>query len=285
MPLRGALRGVVLESRPHESVGNGLIMAISSKPVPTSDDLQRSVLRMIREGEYHPGERIGSERALAVALGVSRERLRQALDELEREHVVRRATGRTGGIFADDGRLQRRLNTIEGVPALLRQQGRQLETRVIHCRVALASPYERRALGLQPGQGVIFLLRARFVDGESWSLESSTLPAERFPGLPEADLSHSLYGILHKDFGVQPTVAKETLDVRYADAEQAHLLRVHEGHALVEIWRTTYDQSDLPFEIGHDFFRGDRTRIHTRSYGANWKRATPSHSKPRESQC
>lgn len=255
------------------------------EPGPANSSLARAVTaleRWIHDGGYLAGERIGSERELAASLGMPRSRLRSAVDVLEEQHVLRRATGRTGGVFADDGRLQRRLNTVESVPSLLRQQGRHVDTLVLHQGMELPDPYERRQLGLGEDTNIVTVRRLRRVDGDSWSIESSSFPAVRFAELLRQDLTGSLYEIIHRLTGVSAATAKETLVLSQADEQQAETLGVANGSALMEIHRTSYDQNGQPFEVAHDFFRGDRTRVHTRRYGANWKRTigprtTPGH--------
>jgi len=251
---------------------------VPPRAVSSTDDIKYALLRLIREAGFHPGERIGSERELSASIGTTRERVRQVLDELEAEHRVRRATGRTGGVFADDGRIQRQLNTTESVPALLRQQGKSVETHIVRSDIALATPYECRNLDIETGAGVFRLERLRVVDGEPWSLEKSTMPARRFPNIATHDYTGSLYGVLEQHYGTKSSTAKETLEVAFADADQAMLLGVSIGHPLIEIRRTAYDLDDAPFELAHDLFRADRTRVHTQRYGANWKRSPDTRS-------
>jgi GntR family transcriptional regulator len=239
----------------------------------SADWLRRSILQFINDNQFRPGEKLGTERQLADQFGVTRGQLRKSLEELESGHFLRRATGSAGGIFVDDGRLQRQLNTIQGVPSLLRQQGKLLRTQIVRSGITVASPYERRNLGLQPDMPVITIERLRLVDDLPWSLETSTLPAHRFTKMLTQDLTGSVYSLLESLYHVEPSIARETLDVTSAEARQADLLGVSVGHPMIEIWRTCFDQDGQPFEIGHDFFLGDRTRVHTERYGANWKRA------------
>jgi GntR family transcriptional regulator len=253
--------------------GKGPAMSTDTPPTHSANTLRRSILQFISDSQFRPGEKLGTERDLAARFGVTRGQLRKTLEQLESERLVRRATGSAGGIFVDDGRLQRRLNTIQGVPSLLRQQGKHVQTQVIRSGITPASPYERRNLGLESGMPVITIKRLRLVDDLPWSLETSTLPAHRFGKMLSQDLTGSVYDLLEQLYQVEPSIARETLDVTSAEADQADLLGVLPGHPMIEIWRTCFDQDGQPFEIGHDFFRGDRTRVHTERYGANWKRA------------
>src|SRR5881392_3507532 len=58
--------------------------------------------RVVHRGELRPGDRFPAERQLAVALGVGRVTLREALQELETEGYLVRRRGVTGGAFVTD---------------------------------------------------------------------------------------------------------------------------------------------------------------------------------------
>lgn len=228
--------------------------------------------------QFRPGERLGSERGLAERYGVSRSRLRRALDALEAAGHIRRGMGRTGGIFVDDARIQRHLNTTQGVPEMVRRQGMTLHTRVLRADAATAEPAECRNLGLPQRANVFHLERLRTVDGIPWSLDSSTLPAAKFPGFLGRDLSTSLYATLAGNYGCVIDHADETIEVVTASPAQAALLQISVGDPLLLIWRTATDEHGDTVEFAHDLFRADRTRVHMHKYGENWKRAghTPS---------
>lgn len=236
-------------------------------------EVARRLMSWIREQGFRPGERLGSERALASSLDVSRPLLRRALATLEADGEVQRWLGRTGGVFRSNGRIQRQLNTVQGVPEMVRQQGMTLHTVVLSAEVAHPRPEESRSLRLADGENVFRVRRLRLVDGESWSLDLSVLPASMFPGLLESDLTGSLYGVLRTRFSTEPDRAEETLETAPADEEQSRLMGIEPGAPLLEFWRVTFRADDAPMEFAHDFFRADRTRVHMQRLGTNWKRA------------
>lgn len=241
---------------------------------PTAGELAlAALLRYCRDERFHPGEALGSERALAERLGVGRTVLRQALDVLEARGTIRRALGRSGGLFFHDGRIQRHLNTVEGVPAMVRHQGRTIATRVLRAELALAEADERRGLRLTGPDPVYRIERLRLVDGVPWSLDASVLPAARFPGLLRSDLTGSLYALLASGHGVELDRADETVEAVPATPVQARALDVDVTAALLEIRRVAWDVDGVPVEYAHDFFRADRTRVHMQRYGTNWKRS------------
>ncbi|GAA4681230.1 GntR family transcriptional regulator [Frondihabitans cladoniiphilus] len=236
-------------------------------------ELGQRIRALIARAELRVGDRIGSERALAEQFGVPRSALREALEELEAASLVRRTMGRAGGVFVADGKIERQLNTLQGVPDLLRQQGFVAHTEVLASGVGVASPSEQRSLALAEGDNVFRLQRRRDAAGVPLSLDTMVLPMRVLAGFQQRDLSESVYRILARDYGIELTHADETIDVTAATPAQAAVLGVAAGAPLFEIWRTAFDASETPIEFSHDFFRADRTRISLRRYGARWKRA------------
>jgi GntR family transcriptional regulator len=238
-----------------------------------TSELAERIRRLIVRSELRVGDRIGSERAMAEQFGVPRSALREALEELETAAAIRRTMGRTGGIFVADGKIERQLNTIQGVPDMLRQQGFVSGTRVLQEGIGTATPSEQRSLALAEGDTVFRLRRLRTASGVPLSLDTMILPMRLLPGFQDHDHTESVYRVLAREYRIELKHADETIDVAAATAEQAALLQVEEGAALFEIWRVTFDASETPIEFSHDFFRADRTRISLRRYGARWKRA------------
>ncbi|PZR52641.1 GntR family transcriptional regulator [Xylanimonas oleitrophica] len=221
---------------------------------------------MMRRAELAPGDRLGDERTLAAELGIPRARLREALAVLQAEGVVRRRLGRGGGVFASDGRIERNLNTIEGLPDITRVQGVHLTTTVLRAEIAVPSPADRRALGLAEGQMVYHVQRLRMADGTGLSLEDTRAPAALFPDLHRQDLT-SFYRCLREVYGVEPKVSDESVEVTYADAEQARLLGVPPAAPLLRLVRRTLDGRGRAIEAGTELFVADRMRLHLRRYG------------------
>jgi GntR family transcriptional regulator len=230
------------------------------------DELCARIRSLIRENEVRPGDRIGDERSLAASLGVPRSRLRHALDQLETDGLVRRRIGRSGGIVASDGRLERNLSTIEGLPDIARQQGIQLVTQVLRAEIALATGQDQRLLGLGPQDHVYRVLRLRVADGRPLSLEATRLPTGLFPDLLHQDLS-SLYALLRTHYGLSPLYSDETLELALADDEQARHLAVAPGTPLIHVHRVTTGSGARPIEIGREYFVGADVRFHLRKYG------------------
>lgn len=241
-------------------------------PTPAEADLRTTFLDFLQEQRFHPGELIGNERALAAQFDVTRNHLRQVIDELEQQNLVRRVLGRSGGLFMSDKLIQRHLNTILGVPEMVRRQGLVLRTVVLAVTEGEPLPDERRALKLAEPDTVIRIQRLRIVEERPWSLDLSVFPVARFPGIAKQDFTGSLYELVHREYGVDIDWAEEAVSVVSAPVEEAQLLEIVPGAGVMSIWRTAYEESGSPFEFAHDLFRADRTRLQMQKFGTNWKR-------------
>ena len=105
---------------------------------PIKDEVLGTLRRYIVEGDYGPGDRLPSERALIDSLNIGRSALRSALDQLEREGVIWRHVGK--GTFVSHG--------IEAEPGddLLAGLGHQLTPfRMIRARLVIEPAIAREA--------------------------------------------------------------------------------------------------------------------------------------------
>src|SRR5438105_14978420 len=128
----------------------------------------------IRVGELPSGARLDNRRQLAKRFGVTLMTLRQALELLEREHLITRRHGR--GTFVGAPSIDYDILQLRRFAGDLSAKGEHVATRLLATRF---SPPDRRvadALGLGPGARVLVVARLRLVDGHPMSLQRSFLP-------------------------------------------------------------------------------------------------------------
>lgn len=227
-----------------------------------ANGLVHRIRALIREQELQPGERLGSERALAESLGVSRSDLRAALAVLESSHEVIRKIGRSGGTVVSDGRLERNINTVESLPAIARRQGMLVSSKVLQAVIAPASPSDIRLLKLSDGHPMIYdVTRLRYIEDRPLSLEKSHLPAYLFPQFLTCDLTSPFYTMFERDYGIQPCNVDETLESVVGNERENELLDIELGTPLMRIHRIAYAVDGRPFERAIDVYIADRMRF------------------------
>jgi GntR family transcriptional regulator len=247
-----------------------------SVAIQSSDEaLATRILRYRSDMEFMAGERMGSERWLAEHFGVARTALRRALDLLEASGAIRRAMGSAGGVFADDGRVDRHLDTVEGTPSMLRRQGFAVRTEVLSSAIGRPSPREQRILHLGDNENVYRLRRRRFANDIPFSIDSSVFPADALPGFASHDLTGSIYELLKRHYGLEPSRADERIEVVTGNDLDCDQLELERGSALLQVIRVASTPEGRAVELGRDAIRPDRIRIHRQRYGSNWKGTLP----------
>ena len=225
------------------------------------EEARHRLLDMIGTGALRPGDRLGTERELALRLSVSRSTLRQVLAVLADSGIVRRVPGRSGGTFVAHAKVDRDLSVIVGLPEYLRRQGFLAGTQVLSATMTGADEVTAGSLSIPAGSLVVEIIRIRLADGTPLSLERARFPAEMFPGLLDLPLGGSIYGLLDRHYGVRPEEVVEHLEVAEAAGDEAALLGVGAGSPLLAITRTSSTGAGRPFELSYDLFRGDRTCV------------------------
>lgn len=228
--------------------------------------------------------KLPAERELAERLHVSRSAVRRALADLEEQGVIKRVRGRTGGAFltaADTApdttftdeaeettsrRVERTLDTVVGVPQMLRSQGFESGTRLLSAGFEHPSAEERAYFGIGADDLIAAIVRIRFADGDSLSMESFRIPAGRFPRLLEYSLIGSLYELLDKHYGVRAGEAHEQIRVVHATPRIAAALAVEVDTPLLKVTRESVDHRGEPLERSIDYFRADRTVLHVTAH-------------------
>ena len=97
------------------------------------------------------------------------------------------------------------------------------------------------------------------------SIDTSHLPARRFPGLRRnLERHNSLYETLRVAYDIQLAEAEETIETVLADPHDAALLGVDAGLPLLLLSRHAFDVTGEPVEWAQSWYRGDRYKFVTR---------------------
>ena len=88
---------------------------------PLHAQIEHWLTGVIGAGGLVPGDRLPREADLAATLGVSRMTLRQALATLEAGGILERKTGRTGGTFVTEPRIECDLTGLAGFTEQMRR--------------------------------------------------------------------------------------------------------------------------------------------------------------------
>lgn len=213
---------------------------------PLYRQVRETLVRRLIEGAWTPGMLLPSEFQIAAELGVSQGTVRKALDAMAAEHLLVRRQGRgTFVALPEEGRI------LFQFFRLAADDGTRLfpESRVLARRRLRADAATAQALRLARGDAVWRIDRIRHLGGKPVIVEEITLPAERFPDLPQADaLPNNVYALYSERYAITIGRAMEKLKAVAADAETALRLGCAPDHPLLSIERLAVALDDTPVE-------------------------------------
>lgn len=191
----------------------------------------REYLRSVIE-HAEPGAAAPSERELVQMFGVARMTVRQAMDTLVAEGLLERIPGR--GTFVTFPR--RRVGRVTSFTEEISRRGLIPESSTLVSRREQAGPGVARALDLTEGDAVIHWKRVRRASGLVMCVEDAYLNEVMLPGFLQNDLPTSLYEAL-TERGIRPTWAEDAISADAATHEEAELLGVPKGSAVLRVSR------------------------------------------------
>ncbi len=120
---------------------------------------------------------------------------------------------------------------------------------------------ESESLRIAPAAAVVELRRLRGMDGVPVTIETAIIPVTIGGWLLSSDLTdRSLYALL-AERGILPHRSAYTVQAMTADEEQAGLLRLAAGAAVLIASDVTYLADRTPVLMTHNCYRGDAYRF------------------------
>jgi GntR family transcriptional regulator len=238
---------------------NGVRMRLLSR-VPRYHRIAETLRERIRVGELPSGARLDNQRQLAKSFGVTLMTLRQALELLEREHLITRRHGL--GTFVAAPSIDYDILQLRRFAGDLSAKGERVATRLLGTRFAAADRRVAEALRLAGRPRVLVLERLRLVDEHPMSLQRSFLPSPLGDEVIRADLALTpLHQVLEFKLGVVITRASETVSAVRLGRREARDLGCRGGEPAFESERVSYDAGGAPIVFDRAFIPGDRFRI------------------------
>ncbi|SDM36804.1 GntR family transcriptional regulator [Nonomuraea maritima] len=229
-----------------------------------ADSLRTSIER----GELAPGDTVPPEQELAESHGVSRQTVRQALQQLTNEGLLSSGRGR-GRTVRSQARLRWRLSHFESqgnhtadADAWANEVQDQGHLPLQEVSVGLEIPPKAVAerLNLDPEKDIVVVRRRlRYVDDVPFQVADSYFPEDLARGTALMQPKNvSVPGGLLASIGRAQTRMVDEIQIRMPTKDESSRLGLPAGTPVAEHMRTGYDADGLPVRVMVTIAPGDR---------------------------
>lgn len=218
--------------------------------------LREIVRNKIDEGEFPPGTAIPSENELAETYGINRITVRNAVDALVNEGILRRVQGK--GVFVVGNKMEEVLEEHGGFIASV-GKGKQFTSVKEQSKILRpAGDKYANLFNIDSADQIFYLRQVSSIESEPVSVEEIYVPQDI---IPQLDVVNSSVFSMHDVFafyGVKVYSMRQSLEITTGIAKARKVLNVPDGVALIMMECTYQDRSGRTIEYSKSFHRSDK---------------------------
>lgn len=222
---------------------------------PVYIQIHNQIKKDIEAGVWAVGDRIPSERELALEFNVSRMTLRQAVQTLVEEGILERQVG--AGTFVARKKVQEKMTGVTSFTELMEEQGKKPSSRTVSYLVTTPSLSEMERLKLKDDEKVLRMERIRYADEVPICFEVATLPYSLVKDYERNQITTSLYRTLEES-GRKIGHAQQSVSAQVASERIAEYLNIKRGSAILRMRQITELGDGTPFEYVRTQYAGDK---------------------------
>lgn len=223
---------------------------------PLYDQVYQALLQQIVDGTYQIHQQLPSEKELSELFHVSRITIRQALNQLQLEHLVYKIQGK--GTFVSAPKTFQNISQLQGFAEAMTHMGHEVFNVVKEFRFIAATPHIASKLKLSVNSTVVEIKRIRLLNRKPVSFELTYLPEAIGTALQQVNLSsRDVFLAIEEDLSIALGHADLNIDATLADEELSELLHVDINAPLLRVERLTHDQAGHPIDFEYLYFSGE----------------------------
>lgn len=231
-----------------------------SIPIPLHYQLRQQLREAIQEGRLRPGDALPAEPQLAELAGVSRATVRQGIEELVREGLLRRMRGH--GTFVAEPLPAPPAEPPASLVLGILQQIAQQPARVLRVARQAPPPDVRAGLGLGEHEEVVEIVRTWSQADRPAILELVYVPGVEVANIAQAAAEdRALYEQIERQRGVRITRADSVLRACVLTVDVAEQLQVAGDATGFQVERRTYADDTL-VELRYTYVASARYNFH-----------------------
>jgi GntR family transcriptional regulator len=244
---------------------------VPERRTPRYEQLEAALDAAIADGRLAPGAVLPREPDLAAGLGLSRQTVGRALNDLaERGLVIRR---RGVGTFIAPRRVEQPLDRLYSFVHTLASSGQPPVAQLLGVRLTADDAASPLLTGAAGGL-VVEIGRLFYFDDVPVVVEHAFLPVEYGQRLPLDRLADGVIDDLLRELcGIDIDRGEEILSMTALPKSTAAILRLRSGAPAFSIVRTAYAGARV-MQMRRSLIRGDRARFRVKLAGPNLKLVT-----------
>jgi GntR family transcriptional regulator len=237
-----------------------LVQPVSKESAyPLFYQARESIRRAIVTGRLKPGDRLPSEKNLALSLGVSLITVRRALDDLQIEGLVTKEHGR--GSFVRALPIEQKLDHLAGFTEEMEKLHHQSSAKILANARVPASEEVARQLGIPVGEDVQKIERVRYADQDAVMFNIAFLPIGIGARIATEDLTkHGIFPLMEGKYGIPLLEADYQLEASAPPYRVRKALGIKLHDPIFLVHRTAYTEGRRPISYTLLYFRSDRFR-------------------------
>lgn len=233
---------------------------MSNVRLPIHEQLRKYIFDKISSGEWPAGFQLLSEREISSNFQVSRVTVRQAMNNLANEGLIRRVQGQ--GTFVSEPRIEVLEGELISITTQMEKQGVEPETVVIKLQKDTLDLAESQEMGYPIGESVYVIQRIRKANGVNIVLENTKMPCRKVPDIDQYDLEkNSVFSLMADVYQFEELLVHQRIEADTATKEEAELLEVEPGSPIICVKRVVRDPSNEVVEYALDIYPASRIRF------------------------
>lgn len=222
------------------------------------EDLHQIIRNYIKEVGLKVGDQLPSETELSQILGISRLKLREALNGLKTEGRIYAIQGKGTYVACDMDNIENVLNYNSGVTEMIRATGFTPGVAGFSKKFIPADEMLSKYLGVQVGDQVLVCSRVRLANNVPVVYTTDYL-SERIarPFLESTDENTSIYDFIENQCGIPIGICRTELIPAKADKKLSKYLNISVDTLLMKFRLTLNDVLGKPLVYAEEYFRAD----------------------------
>lgn len=231
--------------------------ADSSSPIPLYHQIYMDLLNLIQSKQLSPDDLLPPEMELMKAYNVSRQTLRDALELLQNEKLIKRTAGKGTIVLAALNRIQFIMS--QSFAIQMKTMGYVPGSKVLKLSPCVIDQKSPEKLHCKMGSPALELVRLRYANDEPIGVQYTTIIIDSIEDLANNNFNEeSLYNLLLTKYRLPINQIDYSVSAVIADPWHQVLLKVGSTEPLLLINTITYLDNGSPIEVTSSYYRADK---------------------------